>query len=114
MAVLTIDILSVSRELSLSIEELSESGLVTVVDLCVSGLSASSSQYLDGSVEGGESESETEDVSLLVSLLGSYSEFVTSDMLEAQDAVSSVTLSLSSLLFLQFIFLFVESLNSRE
>jgi hypothetical protein len=75
MAVLTIDILRASREVGLSIEELSESGMVKVMDMCVSGFSPAEDQ---------------EDVSLLMSLLGVYSECVTSDMLEAQRAVSSI------------------------
>jgi hypothetical protein len=78
MVVLVIDIFRVSRELGISIEDLS--GMEKVVDLCVSGLSGSSSQFLDSG-----------DVSLLVSLIEAYSDFVTADMLEAQDAVSSVT-----------------------
>jgi hypothetical protein len=79
MASLTIAILRVARGLGLSIEDLSESGMVKVVDMCVSGLSSSTSSSGD---EGSR---------LLSSLLAVYSEFVASDMSEDQYPVSSVT-----------------------
>jgi hypothetical protein len=85
MSQLTIDILNTSRRVGLSIEELSESGIVKMLDMCVSAFSISSSHFQEN-VEDKEA-----DALLLMSLLAMYSEFVTSDMLEAQNAVSSVT-----------------------
>jgi hypothetical protein len=83
IAMLVIDILIISREVGLSIEDLSESGLLKIMDLCVSGITISS-QFADLSSNG-------DDLSSLVSLLRVYSQFVSSDMLEAQNAVTSVT-----------------------
>jgi hypothetical protein len=79
MAELAIQILNISRAVGLSLEDLFGAGLEAVVDMCVSGLSASTF-----SIDGAD------DVSLLHSLLGGYSEFLTSDMLETQDPVSAV------------------------
>jgi hypothetical protein len=84
MAALTIHILKVSREAGLSVEEMSESGMDKVVDMCVSGFIATSP--LDASDE----------LSQLSSLLTAYTAFATSDMLEAQDSVSSITPSFRS------------------
>jgi hypothetical protein len=96
MASLTVDILRLSREVGLSMEDQAESGLVKVLDLCVSGLAPSStSSFLVSSVSPANNSSTLDagsaDLSLLVSLLREYSEFVTSDMLEAQDLQSSVS-----------------------
>jgi hypothetical protein len=75
MTSLTLEILTISRDLGLSIEDLSDSGMEKVVDMCVSGLSS------DG----------VESASLLSSLLRVYGGFVTSDMLDDQYPVSSIT-----------------------
>ena len=82
MTSLVIEILKVSREVELSIEDLSEVGMDKVVDLCVSGLFSSIS-LSDGDT--------TEDLAAMMSLLREYSGFVTSDMLENQYPVSSIT-----------------------
>jgi hypothetical protein len=71
MSSLAIDILRASRELGVSIEDLKESGMDGLVDICVSGL------------EGGEGD-------LLMSLMSEYSDFVASDMCEDQYPVVSV------------------------
>jgi hypothetical protein len=80
MTVLTINTLKISRDIGISIEDLSASGMNKVVDMCVSGHSTQS--IAD---DGGD------DASLLLSLLEVRSDFVTLDMLEAQNSVSSVT-----------------------
>jgi hypothetical protein len=82
MASLSVKILRLSREIGLSMEDLIGSGLVKVLDLCVSGLSNS------------------DDLPLLVSLLREYNKFVTSDMLEAQDVLSSISPYLRSSSFI--------------
>jgi hypothetical protein len=82
MSSLTIEILRASAGLGLSIEDLKESGMDRVVDMCVSGLSAS---FTMG--EGEELESQ---LPLLMSLLAQYSDFVTSDLSEDQFPISSV------------------------
>ena len=80
MSSLAIGVLKASVELGLSIEDLKESGLDEVVDMCVSGLSSTLSL---GS--GGDGDTR---LSLLISLLEGYSEFVISDMSEDQYPVS--------------------------
>jgi Na+-transporting methylmalonyl-CoA/oxaloacetate decarboxylase gamma subunit len=83
MSSLAINILNTSAEVGLSIEDLQESGIDRVLDMCVSGLSSSFTTSGDG---GGESDR----MSLLMSLLQGYSNFVTSDMLQDQYPVSSI------------------------
>ena len=86
-----IDILKHSRDVGLSYEELSESGMNKLVDMCVSGLSLSLSLYPS------EVNVNDEDNSLLLmSLLKEYSGFVTSDMSNDQYPVSSITSNLRS------------------
>jgi hypothetical protein len=85
MTSLTIDILTISAELGLSIEDIFQSGMEKVVDMCVSGLSLSSFS-LDGDVDGAS----------LISLLRVYSVFVTSDMSDNQYPVSSISSSVRS------------------
>jgi hypothetical protein len=84
MAALVIDILRMSHNVGLSTEDLSESGMGRVVDMCVSGLSSSLSSR-------SPSNDGYDDYSLLLSLLSARSEFVTSDMMETQNPVSSVS-----------------------
>jgi hypothetical protein len=84
MSSLVIDVLRVAVELGLSIEDLKESGMDGVVDMCVSGLSSSLTS--DGNGERGSDPR----LSLLMSLLRGYSDFVTSDMSEAQYPVASL------------------------
>jgi hypothetical protein len=79
MTSLTTEIFSLSLKLGLSVEDLSDSGMDKVVDLCVSGLLSSSSS------ESSEYEQ------LLFLLLEKYSLFVTSDMSTDQYPVSSIT-----------------------
>jgi hypothetical protein len=81
-AALAIEILKISDEIDLSIEDLFVSGMEAVLDICVSELSSA----VHGSF----------DDALLASLLEEYSEFLTSDMLEAQNPVSSITLNFRS------------------
>jgi hypothetical protein len=87
MSSLAIEILRVSVELGLSVEDLREAGMEGVVDLCVSGLSSSFS------AEGTDEDAR---LTLLMSLLEGYGDFVTSDMSEAQDPVTSVNSFLRS------------------
>jgi hypothetical protein len=82
MTSLTIDVLTISAELGLSIEDIFQSGMEKVVDMCVSGLSMSLSSSSDDDVNS---------ASLLSSLLKVYSVFVTSDMSHDQYPVSSIT-----------------------
>jgi DNA-binding beta-propeller fold protein YncE len=82
MSSLAIDILIVSLGMELSIEDLQESGLGSVVDMCMSGLSSSFSM-------ADEAEILNPRLSLLMSLLGAYSDFFASDMAEDQYPVSS-------------------------
>jgi hypothetical protein len=82
MSSLVIDILRTSVAVGLSIEDLKESGMDGVVDMCVSGLSSSLSMTDEGD-RGSRS-------SLLMSLLRAYSDFVTSDMSEDQYPVMSM------------------------
>jgi hypothetical protein len=88
MASLAIELLISSRNLGLSLEELSDSGMVKVVDICVSGLSMT----LDNS----DSVENLENQSLLTTLLKVYSRFVTSDMLNNQSPVTSISSHLRS------------------
>jgi hypothetical protein len=74
MSTLAIHILATSREVGLSTEDLTESGMDAVLEICISGLSLS------------DSESEM----LLVALLIEHSLFITSDMLADQYPVTSV------------------------
>jgi hypothetical protein len=83
MTSLVIDILHISREAGVSSEELAEVGLDQVIEMCVSGFSSSSFQS-------------DEQTLLLSSLLRAYGDFVTSDMSEAQNPVSSTTPSFRS------------------
>jgi hypothetical protein len=94
MSSLAIDILNASVQLGLPIEDLAESGMDAVVNMCVSGLSSSLTF-----VEADELSRQT----LLISLLRGYSDFVISDMCEDQDPVSSVNSFLrSSSFYLSF------------
>jgi hypothetical protein len=95
MARLAVDILRLSREVGLSVEDLTESGLIKVLDLCVSGLSSQSSSLLL-SITYADYDAGFDDLSLLELLLREHSEFVTTDMLEAQDLQSSVSPHLRS------------------
>jgi hypothetical protein len=83
MSSLTIDVLRASAKLGLSIEDLQESGMNLVLDMCVSGLSSSLTPNREGDLLDPR-------VSLLMSLLRGYSDFVTSDMLFDQYPVSTV------------------------
>jgi hypothetical protein len=80
MSSLIIQILATSREVGLSTEDLRESGMDAVLDVCISGLSLS------------DPESET----LLATLLGEHSALITSDMSDDQYPVSSVSSHLRS------------------
>jgi hypothetical protein len=80
MSSLAMTLLRISVEVGLSIEELRESGMDEVVDMCVSGLSSSLA------TDEGKSDFQ----SLLMSLLRGYSDFMISDMSEDQYPVSSV------------------------
>jgi hypothetical protein len=86
MTSLTIDILNLARGLGevVSIEELFESGLGRLVNMCVFGFSSLSFSSISSVTEDGGSE-------LLMKLLEVYSEVVTTDMSEGQFPVSSVT-----------------------
>jgi hypothetical protein len=80
MSALAIDILRASVGLGLSIEDLREAGLGSVMGICVSGLSSS--------LESGSSDPR---FSLLMSLLSESSDFLISDMLNDQSPMTSVT-----------------------
>jgi hypothetical protein len=85
MSSLVIEILRVSVEVGLSIEDLKDSEMDRVVDICVSGLSSSFTQTHE---EGGEALDSR--FLLLMSLLKAYSDFVTADMSQDQYPVTSV------------------------
>jgi hypothetical protein len=84
MTSLTIDILGLSRDLVVSVEELFASGLDRLVDMCVSGLSSSFSTL------------DLDAMELLMQLLQVYGDAVTSDMIEGQFPVSSATANIRS------------------
>jgi hypothetical protein len=85
LTILVIEILKVAREVALSAEDLSEVGMNQVVDMSMSRLFSSISQ------SRGNTTTTEADLSTLFSLLNEYSRFVTSDMLENQFPVSSIT-----------------------
>jgi hypothetical protein len=80
MSALVIQILATSQEVGLSTEDLRESRMDAVLDICISGLSLS------------DPESET----LLVTLLREHSALITSDMSDDQYPVTSVSSHLRS------------------
>jgi hypothetical protein len=84
MTSLTIDILGLSRDLAVSVEQLFASGLDRLVDMCVSGLCSSFSSL------------DLDEMELLMHLLQVYGEVVTSDMTEGQFPMSSTSANIRS------------------
>jgi hypothetical protein len=88
MTSLTIDLLQMTGDVEVSVEELLGSGLDVLVDMCVSGLSSSFSSS-NGDANGAA-------LDLLMTLVSAYSEVFTTDMTEGQFPLSSVTSNLRS------------------